>query len=60
MTAYTSNQALVNAMNHSQMKNGEVIIKLNDEIITGNISAIKMEMREACYTTFELEGVIHN
>jgi len=56
--AFTSNQALVAAMKHSNMKNGEVIIKLNDEIVTARIKNISMDMQEACYTTIMLEAII--
>ncbi len=57
-TAYPSNQALINAVNHANLKNGEVIIKLNGEVIVGRLQSISMEMREANYTTFCIEGVI--
>lgn len=58
MATYSSNQALIAAINHSNMKDGEVIVKLNGEVITGNITSIKMEMRESHYTVFEIEGII--
>ena len=45
-------------MKHSNMKNGEVIIKLNDEIVTARIKNISMDMQEACYTTIMLEAII--
>jgi hypothetical protein len=57
--AYSSNQALISALNYSNLKNGEVIIKLNGEIVTGSLVAITMKMTEGHYTTFEIEGIIH-
>lgn len=51
---------MITAINHSNMKNGDVVIKLNGELITGQIKAIKMDMREACYTSFEIEGIIRD
>ena len=60
MAAYSDNQAMINAIKHANMKNGEIIIKLNGELITGKITAIKMDMREACYTSFVVEGMIRD
>ena len=60
MTAYSSNTNLIAAMKYSNMKNGEVIIRLNDEIITANIKNIQMDMQEACYTTVTLEAIIRD
>jgi hypothetical protein len=53
-----SNHNLIAAIKHSNMNNGEVVIKLNDQYITGNITAIRMEMQELNYTTFEIDGII--
>jgi hypothetical protein len=58
--AFTSNQDLIRAMKYSNMKNGEIIIKLNDEVITAHIKNISMEMQEACYTTITLEAMIRD
>lgn len=59
MTAYTSNQSMIAAINHSNLSNGEVVIKLHGEIITGHIRSIQMEMREAHLTEFTITGLIH-
>jgi hypothetical protein len=56
--AYPSNQALINAINYANMKNGEVIIKLNGETITANLTSIQINMKEAHLTTLELSAVI--
>lgn len=53
-----NNHNLIAAIKHSQMKNGEVVIKLNDQYITGWLHGIKMEMREANHTTFIIDGVV--
>lgn len=53
-----NNKALLAAINYSQLKDGEVIIKLNGEVITGNLTSIQIEMREAHLTKFEIEGII--
>lgn len=58
MAAYPSNKALINAINHANMSNGEVIIKLQGEVITGHIQNISMEMGANKVTTFRIDGVL--
>ena len=57
-TKQSENSCLIAAIKHSEMRNGEVVIKLNDQYITGYIQGIKMAMKESNYTTFEIEGII--
>lgn len=56
--AYTSNHQLVTALNHAHLNNGQVVIKLHGEFITGHIREISMQMREAHLTEFTITGVI--
>ena len=53
-----NNYNLIAAIKHSQLTNGEVTIKLNDQYITGWIHCINMEMSEGNYTTFTINGVV--
>jgi hypothetical protein len=54
-----NNHNLIAAIKHSSMRNGEVVIKLNDQYITGHITGFQIEMRETNYTTFTIEGVVN-
>jgi len=54
----SNHQALINAVKYSHINNGEVIIKLNDQILTGNITDFELAMNHMSYTTFEIKGVI--
>lgn len=55
---YNSNHNLIAAIKHSEMRNGEVVIKLNDQYITGYVTAFRIEMKEAHITSFEIDGVV--
>lgn len=54
----SSNHNLIAAIKHSSMSNGEVVIKLNDQYITGNITAIQVSMGAETLTTFTIEGIV--
>ena len=58
MTAYTNNNNLIAAINHSNLNNGEVVIKLNGEIITGRIQNFGVNTSVGSHTTFEISGII--
>ena len=58
MSVSQNNKALIAAINHSNLKNGEVVIKLNDEFITGNIRSIQLEMRDGFITEFTITGLL--
>jgi len=58
MSIYHNNKALIAAVNHANLKNGEVIIKLNNEIITGDIKSIQLNMRDGFITEFTITGLI--
>jgi hypothetical protein len=53
-----NNHNLIAAIKHSSMSNGEVVIKLNDQYITGHITGIQMQMQEGHFTKFEIQGII--
>lgn len=57
MRTYPTNQALVNAIKHAKMQNGEVVIKVNGELITGHIQTLQINM-DPHQNTFEIKGTI--
>lgn len=58
MNAYPNNRALLSAINHPNMKSGDVIIRLNGETIHAQLTNIQMNMRDSNYTTLEITGIV--
>lgn len=58
MQHYENHHDLIAAIKHSDLKDGEVVIRLNGHTFRGNLTKITTEMSANSLTTFALEGII--
>lgn len=58
MNAFPNNKTLLTAINHPNMKSGDVIIRLNGETIHARLTDLHMNMQDSNYTTVEIKGIV--